>query len=96
MKSHGQVTSGTAIILAISFMTLLAVGAIAVVILRAPSSADQLTLIGAIVAFLSPLITALVALLRAEHANGTAIAAKEIVETHVTETPATQTPTPGV
>lgn len=80
-----------------AFTLLLAMVAIVVIILRAPSTADQLTLIGAIIAFTAPLVTSLIALLRAETAASVAKDTQAIVNGHIDEVTKNGTPpAPGV
>lgn len=70
-------------VLLVAFLSLLAFAAIIVIVIRAPSTADQLTLIGAIVAFMAPLITAILALLRAESANGHVAQVQNTLQEHL-------------
>lgn len=80
-----MVNKGTPVgfLLLVAFLVLVTIVAVIVIILRAPNTADQLTLIGAIIAFMAPLITSVIALLRAEHANGTAQQTQQQLVQHV-------------
>ena len=75
--------SATVLTLLAGFLSLLAIGAIIIIVLKSPSTTDSLTLIGAIIAFLAPLITSVLALIRAEHANGVASKTVAVVQDHI-------------
>jgi uncharacterized membrane protein (DUF485 family) len=84
--------TSTILTLLAGFLSLLAIAAIIVIVLRAPTTTDQLTLIGAIIAFLTPLITSVIALIRSEQANGTATKANASIDTHLQDINATKSP----
>ena len=71
------------LVILVGFMILLSVAAIVVIVLRAQQTTDELALIGAIVAFMAPLITSVIALIVGSHADGTATAVKRTVEAHL-------------
>jgi len=90
------VNRNTPLLLLIAFLVLAAIIAIIIIVVRAPNTADQLTLIGAIVAFMAPLIASVMALLRAEQADGTAKAVRSDLMQHLNGTDAApKTPTSG-
>ncbi len=74
------------LVLLVAFLVLLTLASVVVIILRAPNTADQLTLIGAIIAFMAPLLTSIIALFRAETANGVAKNATQALTDHLNGT----------